>query len=150
VPLALEAMQTEHEADRTTSLMSDTAESTAAIATGDMLTRLVAVMRGLVLHPARMRTNLDLGNGLIMAEAVMLELGLRLGRQHAHDIVYDAAQTAVLEDRAFGDLLAADPRVTAHLDAGAIAGLLDPTAYTGLCAEMAREAAARARRHAAG
>ena len=150
VPLALEAMQTEHEADRTTSLMSDTAESTAAIATGDMLTRLVAVMRGLVLHPARMRQNLALGNGLIMAEAVMLELGLRLGRQHAHDIVYDAAQTAVLEDRAFGDLLAADARVTAHLDAGTIAGLLDPTGYTGLCAEMAREAAARARRHAAG
>jgi len=150
VPLALEAMQTEHEADRTTSLMGDTAESTAAIATGDMLTRLVAVMRGLVLHPTRMRANLGLGNGLIMAEAVMLELGLRLGRQHAHDIVYDAAQTAVLEDRAFGDLLAADPRVTAHLPPDIIAGLLDPTAYTGLCADMARDAATRARRHAAG
>ena len=61
----------------------------------------------------------------------MLELGLRLGRQHAHDIVYDAAQTAVLEDRAFGDLLAADPRVTAHLDAGAIAGLLEKTSTNG-------------------
>ena len=36
-------------------------------------------------------------------------------------------------------------RVTAHLDAAAIAALLDPTAYTGLCAEMAREAAGRAR-----
>ncbi len=148
VPLALEAMQTEHEADRTTSLMGDTAESTAAIATGDMLTRLVAVMRGLVLHPARMRANLALGNGLIMAEAVMLELGLRLGRQHAHDIVYDAAQAAVLENRAFGDLLAADPRVTAHLPPSSIAGLLDPTEYTGLCATLARDAAARARQHA--
>jgi hypothetical protein len=41
--------------------------------------------------------------------------------------------------------LAADPRITAHLDAKAIAALLDPTAYTGLCAEMARDAAARAR-----
>ena len=141
-------MQTEHEADRTTSLMGDTAESTAAIATGDMLTRLVAVMRGLVLHPARMRANLALGNGLIMAEAVMLELGLRLGRQHAHDIVYDAAQAAVLENRAFGDLLAADPRVTAHLPPSSIAGLLDPTEYTGLCATLARDAAARARQHA--
>ena len=145
VPLALEAMQTEHEADRTTSLMADKAESMAAIATGDMLARLGVVMRGLELHPARMRANLDLGNGLIMAEAVMLELGLRLGRQHAHDIVYDAAQTAALENCAFGDLLAADPRVTAHLDHATIIGLLDPTAYTGLCADMAREAAFRAR-----
>jgi hypothetical protein len=35
--------------------------------------------------------------------------------------------------------------VTAHLGRKAIEGLLDPTAYTGLCAEMAREAAVRAR-----
>ena len=40
VPLALEAMQTEHEADRTTSLMMDSAEARACIATGDMLARL--------------------------------------------------------------------------------------------------------------
>src|ERR1700720_4814531 len=47
VPLALEAMQTEHEADRTTSVMMDAAEARAAIATGDMLSRLVEVLRGL-------------------------------------------------------------------------------------------------------
>ena len=45
--------------------------------------------------------------------------------------------------------LLADPRVTAHLDATQIAALLDPTAYTGLCAEMARDAASRARAIAA-
>jgi adenylosuccinate lyase len=145
VPLALEAMQTEHEADRTTSLMMDSAEARACIETGDMLARLGEVMRGLRLDPARMRHNLDLGGGLIMAEAVMLELGAAIGRQHAHDVVYDAAQAAATGGKSFGDLLAADRRVTAHLDAAAIAALLDPTAYTGLCAEMAREAAKRAR-----
>jgi 3-carboxy-cis,cis-muconate cycloisomerase len=145
VPLALEAMQTEHEADRTTSVMMDSAESRACIATGDMLSRLGEVMRGLRLDPARMRTNLDLGGGLIMAEAVMLQLGAVIGRQHAHDVVYEAAQSAFTENRSFGGLLAADPRVTAHLDAQAIEALLDPTAYTGLCGKMARDAAARAR-----
>src|SRR6195256_5636000 len=107
VPLALEAMTTEHEADRTTSLMMDKAESTACIATGDMLARLGEIMRGLRLDPARMRANLDLGGGLIMAEAVMLDLGAAIGRQHAHDVVYDAAQEAFVEDRSFSDLLAA-------------------------------------------
>jgi adenylosuccinate lyase len=145
VPLALEAMMTEHEADRTTSLMMDTAESRASIATGDMLGRLAEVMRGLRLDPARMRANLDLGGGLIMAEAVMLELGATIGRQHAHDAVYDAAQAAFVEGRPFGELLAADPRVTAHMTREQIAGLLDPTGYTGLCAQMAREGAARGR-----
>jgi adenylosuccinate lyase len=102
-------------------------------------------MRGLRLDPARMRRNLDLGGGLIMAEAVMLKLGAAIGRQHAHDVVYDAAQAAFTEGRPFGALLAADARVSAHLDGNAIAALLDPTQYTGLCADMAHEAARRAR-----
>ncbi len=145
VPLALESMYTEHEADRTTTLMMDSAEARACIATGDMLARLTEVVRGLTLNPERMRANLDLGGGLIVAEAVMLELGKTLGRQHAHDVVYDAAQAAFVEDRPFSSLLAADERVTQHLDRKAIDALLDPTAYTGLCAEMARDAAKRAR-----
>jgi adenylosuccinate lyase len=146
VPLALEAMMTEHEADRTTSLMFDAADARAAIATGDMLSRLAEVLRGLKLDPERMRANLDLGGGLIMAEAVMLNLGKEIGRQNAHDVVYEAAQTAAVEGKSFGELLAADPAVTAHLDAKAVQELLDPTAYTGLCADMARKAASRGRR----
>jgi 3-carboxy-cis,cis-muconate cycloisomerase len=145
VPLALEAMQTEHEADRTTSLIMEAAEARASIALGDSLSRLIEVLRGLRLDPARMRGNLDLGGGLIMAEAIMLNLGAAIGRQHAHDVVYDAAQSAFVEGRPFAEQLAADPRITAHLDAKAIAALLDPTAYTGLCAEMARDATTRAR-----
>jgi adenylosuccinate lyase len=142
-------MQTEHEADRTTSVMMDAAEARAAIATGDMLSRLVEVLRGLRLDPERMRRNLDLGGGLIMAEAVMLNLGKTIGRQHAHDVVYEAAQAAFVEGKSFGALLAADLRVTAHLKLHEIDALLDPAGYTGLCAEMARDAAARARTTAA-
>ncbi|MGE0222589.1 MAG: adenylosuccinate lyase family protein [Acetobacteraceae bacterium] len=145
VPLALEAMMTEHEADRTTSLMMDSAESRACIATGDMLSRLGEIVRGLKLDPARMRANLDLGGGLIMAEAIMLDLGKAIGRQHAHDVVYDSAMTAAEQNTSFSDLLSADKRVTEHMDPKAIEALLDPTAYTGLCADMAREGAARAR-----
>ena len=145
VPLALEAMMTEHEADRTTSLMMDAAEGRACVAMGDILARLGEILRGLDLNPKRMRANLDLGHGLIMAEALMLDLGRAIGRQHAHDVIYDAAQAAFTRETSFSGLLAADPRVTAHMDAAAIQGMLDPTAYTGLCARMAREQAARAR-----
>jgi 3-carboxy-cis,cis-muconate cycloisomerase len=59
VPLALEAIQTEHEADRTTSLMMDAAEARACIAMGDALSRLSEVVRGLRLDPERMRHNLQ-------------------------------------------------------------------------------------------
>ena len=145
VPLALEAMQTEHEADRTNSLMIREATARACILTGDMLVRLDMILTGLQVKPDRMRQNLDIGGGLIMAEAVMLKLGLQIGRQHAHDVVYEAAQTAFVEGQSFAGLLAADKRVTDHVTPEEIAALLDPTDYVGLCAEMAREAAGRAR-----
>lgn len=149
VPFALESMQTEHEADRTTSLTFDSAEGHACILTGDMLVRLVAVLRGLKLDPARMRKNLDLSGGLIVAEAVMLELGATIGRQTAHDVVYDAAQASVIEGKSFAAALMEDQRVSSRLSQEAIQKLLDPTAYTGLCAQMAHEAARRARTAAA-
>ena len=145
VPLALEAMQTEHEADRTTSLMMRTAESRACIASGDLLARLISIMAGLSLNPARMRANLDLSGGLIMAEAVMLTLGKTIGRQHAHDAVYDAAQASAATGRPFAALLLENREVSDHLGRERLAALLDPTAYTGRCAEIARAAAARAR-----
>ena len=145
VPLALEAMQTEHEADRATSLMMREATERACVAAGDALARLAAIVEGLRLDPERMRRNLDLSGGLILAEALMLKLGEAIGRQAAHDVIYESAQAAFTEGRPFADLLAADPRVTAHLAPEAIAGMLDPLSYTGLCAAMAREGAARAR-----
>ncbi|WGF90755.1 class-II fumarase/aspartase family protein [Marinivivus vitaminiproducens] len=150
VPLALEAVQTEHEADRTTHLMLSQAECRVSVVAGDMLARMIELFAGLELHPDRMRENLDRSGGLIMAEAVMLDLGRQIGRQHAHDVVYDAAQATVVEKRPFSELLRADSRVSEHLDPAAIEALLDPTAYTGLCAEMARSAGTQVRRYLAG
>ena len=145
VPFALESMQIEHEADRTSSLTFDSGEARACIATGDMLARLVVLLRELKLDPKRMRANLDLSGGLIVAEAVMLELGATIGRQTAHDVVYDAAPATVTENKSFADLLVEDKRVSSRLDRAAINKLLDPTAYTGLCSRMAHESATRAR-----
>src|SRR5262249_58537997 len=69
VPLALEAMQTEHEADRTTSLIMEAAEARAAIALGDALSRLGAILQGLRRDPARTRRGLAVGRGRIRGQA---------------------------------------------------------------------------------
>jgi adenylosuccinate lyase len=150
VPLALDAMQTEHEADRTTSIMMSRAITQACELTGDMLQRLIALFEGLQVFPARMRANLDLSGGLIMAEALMLELGKTIGRQRAHDAVYDAAQGSVTESRPFREMLAADPHVKAKLTAAQVDALLDPAQYAGLCRQFAERGAASARAIAAG
>jgi adenylosuccinate lyase len=149
VPLALDAMQTEHEADRTTSIMMGRALTQACELTGDMLQRMIALFDGLQVFPERMRRNLDLSGGLIMAEALMLELGKQIGRQRAHDAVYDAAQGSVVQGRPFREMLAEDASIGQGLTPSQVETLLDPARYTGLCGQFAERGAAQARRIAA-
>ena len=149
VPLALDAMQTEHEADRTTSIMMGRALVQACELTGDMLQRMISLFDGLQVFPERMRQNLDLSGGLIMAEALMLELGKQIGRQRAHDAVYEAAQGSVVQGRPFREMLAEDKHIIGGLTPSQVDALLDPARYTGLCRQFAERGAARAREIAA-
>jgi adenylosuccinate lyase len=147
VPLALEAVQSEHEADHCPSIAFE-AVTRGSVLIGEALERIHLIVAGLRLNPERMRSNLDLSGGMISAEAVMLELGKTIGRQHAHDAVYEAAQAAVSENISFPDRLAADRRVTEHLSRSAIEGLLDPASHTGLSARIAQVQAEVARKFA--
>jgi 3-carboxy-cis,cis-muconate cycloisomerase len=147
VPLALEAVQSEHEADHTPGIAFE-AITRGSILIGEALERIFLITGGLRLNPQRMRSNLDLSGGMISAEAIMLELGKTIGRQHAHDVVYEAAQAAGSQNISFPDRLAADHRVTAHLSRNAIDALLDPASHTGFSARIAYQQAEVARRFA--
>ena len=92
VPMSLEAMQTEHEADKTTSMMINVAIDRSCELADKIVSSSIDIFTDLKVFPDRMRKNLDLSGGLIMSEQIMLELGKKLGRQRAHDVVYDAAQ----------------------------------------------------------
>ncbi|HYF18824.1 MAG TPA: 3-carboxy-cis,cis-muconate cycloisomerase, partial [Ramlibacter sp.] len=85
----------------------------------------------LQVDPARMRANLDLTKGLVVSEAVMMGLGPALGRQRAHDLVYDICRQAVKQQRPLLDLLAEHPEINRHLDRAALARLCDPVNYLG-------------------
>jgi len=145
VPLAMEAMLSDHEADGSRAVMMGRALAPAIELTGDILVRMNELFAGLRVFPERMRQNLDLSGGLIMSESLMLTLGRELGRQRAHDAVYEAAQEAAVSGESFAALLAARPEVQGHLDAERINALLDPIAYTGDSAQQAVEQATRAR-----
>ncbi len=149
VPLAMEAMLSDHEADGSRAVMLGRALVPAIELTGDILVRMNELFEGLRVFPERMRQNLDLSGGLIMSESLMLTLGRELGRQRSHDAVYEAAQEAAVSGESFAALLAARPEVQGHLDSERIAALLDPAAYTGDSARQATEQAARAREVAA-
>jgi 3-carboxy-cis,cis-muconate cycloisomerase len=94
------------------------------------------VLEGLEVDPERMRANLDLTNGLVVSEAVMMGLGPYLGREYAHDLVYDICRVAIRDNRPLLDLLVENEEVSRHLDRAALASLCDPANYLGLSGEM--------------
>jgi 3-carboxy-cis,cis-muconate cycloisomerase len=79
----------------------------------------------------RMRANLELTHGALLAERVTTALAPALGRHAAHELVQAAAQEAFASERPLGEVLAADGEVTAHVDRDEIARLLDPAGYLG-------------------
>ena len=102
-----------------------------------------ALLEGLEVDEARMRANLDLTHGLVASEAVMMGLGPHLGRERAHDLVYDLCREAIKQNRPLLDLLAANAEITRHLDRAALARLCDPANYLGLSGVMVDRVLAR-------
>jgi 3-carboxy-cis,cis-muconate cycloisomerase len=91
---------------------------------------------GLQVDEKRMRANLDITKGLIVSEAVMMGLGPKLGRQYAHDLVYDVCRKVVATGRPLADLLAENAEVAKHLTRAEIDKLCDPANYLGQAGEM--------------
>jgi 3-carboxy-cis,cis-muconate cycloisomerase len=84
----------------------------------------------------RMRANLDLTHGALLAERVTTALAPALGRHAAHELVRDAAQAAFLSERPLGDVLAERDDVTEHVGRDDLARLLDPAEYLGATDEL--------------
>src|SRR6266404_149472 len=103
-------------------------------------------LSGLIVDEKRMAANLDISRGLIVAEAVMMGLAPDIGRQEAHDVVYDACRVANEKGMTLADALSADPRVSARIDRATIERLTSPKNYLGLAPEMVDRVLAASKR----
>jgi len=109
------------------------------------------LVEGLEVDAERMRANLDLTRGMIVSEAVMMGLGPHLGRQRAHDLVYDICRKVAASGEPLLELLARNAEISRHLTRAELEKLCDPARYLGLAGEMvdrvlAREGGGEARR----
>jgi 3-carboxy-cis,cis-muconate cycloisomerase len=96
----------------------------------------LGIFDGLVVHADAMRTNLERTGGQIVAEAVMMRLAEHVGRQRAHDLVYEACLVAGQTGSALRAVLLANPEIAAALSPEEVDHLLDPAHYTGLAADF--------------
>jgi 3-carboxy-cis,cis-muconate cycloisomerase len=145
VPLMLGAMAQDHERATGPWQSEQLALPQILVLASGALAHAEAIAAGMTVDAARMRANLDESGGLILAEAVMMALAERIGRGAAHDLVEHACAQAIAAHRPLFDVLAADARITAHLDRDRLAALLDPARYVGEAPDVVDRVVARAR-----
>ncbi|UVM06340.1 3-carboxy-cis,cis-muconate cycloisomerase [Pseudomonas laurylsulfatiphila] len=95
------------------------------------LQQALLIAQGLEVDAGRMAHNLDLTQGLVLAEAVSIVLAQRVGRDTAHHLLERCCKRAVAEQRHLRAVLGDEPQVTAELSAAELDHLLDPAHYLG-------------------
>ncbi|WP_214408491.1 class-II fumarase/aspartase family protein [Sphaerisporangium fuscum] len=148
VSTALTAMSGDHERDSRSlrlewACVPDVSHYTLSAAD---ITRLV--VDGLIIHTDRMRQNTEHVAGQVVSERLMLALGKHVGKQTAHEHVYELSQ----ESRSTGtplEELVRQNGVAQHLSAEELDGIFDPSSYLGASAELTMYTVAQARAWAA-
>ncbi len=118
----------------------------AFVLAGGAIENALCVLDGLIVNEARMAANLDMLNGMVMSEAVMMGLAPHLGRNQAHDVVYEACARCADGKLTLREVLLADERISANLSPAQIDAMLDPARYLGSAPAMVDRVLALVRR----
>ena len=102
-----------------------------ALVTSGGLGAVADLAQAIEVDPARLRANVDVTHGLIMAEAISFALAAKIGKPEADRIVEEASRQAAAEKRSLQNVLSDDPRVTAHIDGPALGRMFEPMSYQG-------------------
>jgi 3-carboxy-cis,cis-muconate cycloisomerase len=104
--------------------------------TAGSLHHVIEAVKDLEIRTGRMLENLEQTQGLIFAEAAMMALARRIGRDSAHELVEAASRRAIQQSQHLRVVLSADRAVTKHLSATEIEALFDPLSYTGMAQQF--------------
>jgi len=144
-PLALEAMQPTHEGDAANNQMMYTLIDQACPLAYELVCAMDELLICLKLAPENMRRNVASSGQTMAAENAMMVLAPAFGRTQAYERVKHAIADAGQRGIPLADLLLEDASVRGAVDEAALRAALDPAAYTGCSAEMARNMAVAAR-----
>ncbi len=136
VGLMQEAMCVEHERDGAAWRMEWKALPEACLMLGVMLAQSKYVLAGLKVNVGKMRSNLDLLGGFLLSERVMFALSDKVGKQTAHELVYEASMHGMEHGITFEKSLLENKQVREALSEKELRAALDPTTYVGLAPKI--------------
>ena len=141
----LENMVIEHERDGSAWRGEWKALPESCLMMGGLLAMMKSVTEGLGVNVEKMRANLDLLGGFLLSERVMFALSAKVGKQTAHELVYEASMHGIEGGLTFEQSLMQNPRVRAALTERELKAALDPTRYVGRAPQIVDEVLAQTR-----
>jgi 3-carboxy-cis,cis-muconate cycloisomerase len=95
------------------------------------LSRTAEVLKGMQVDPDAMQRNIEHTNGLVMAEAVMMALAVRVGRANAHHLMELACKKSIEENRHLKAVISEMESIKQSLSAEQLDEIFRPTSYLG-------------------
>lgn len=133
------------EADSTSNMLFDSLMTEAWELMTEILIRAEELTRTLTIHRERLRQNAELNQGLDNSEYIMMFFAQRIGKDKAHELVYELAIESELTKQNYRDVLVANEDVRAAFTEEELLAMLKPENYIGLSSQLAKYIAQKGR-----
>ncbi|MEW5423316.1 adenylosuccinate lyase [Amorphus sp. 3PC139-8] len=141
--MMLEAMVQEHERDGIAWKSEWKSVPETCLVTGAILFQAAGLLKGLRVNQDAMARNVDMMKGYLLSERVMLELGDKVGKNTAHEWLYEASMSGIEKGLSFADALRAHHEVADVFTDEEIEKLTEPSRYLGAVGESIDRVLAR-------
>ncbi|WP_102960478.1 adenylosuccinate lyase [Mangrovicella endophytica] len=143
--MMMEALVQEHERDGIAWKSEWKAVPEAVLVTGAILFQALALLKGLRIDKTKMQANVEMMKGYLLSEKVMLELGAKVGKNTAHEWLYEASMSGIEKGMSFADALSGHHEIADTFSSAEIDELTQPAQYLGTIGEQIDRVVARER-----
>ena len=110
----------------------------------EVIIRAEELTRTLYVNKERLLKNANINKGLDNSEYVMMNVAAKLGKDAAHQLLYDKAMKTELEGKNYLQVLLDDEVLSSMFTKEELEKMIAPSSYTGICSVLARELADKA------
>jgi adenylosuccinate lyase len=134
--LIQEAMVCENEGFASHANLTDTSIAEASVCVASLAAGLDQLIEGIEVNTVAMQRNLNLTNGLIVGEALMMQVGRELGRHVAHHAMYEITNAVVDQGVSLEQAIRSHPALQSHTFQQSLGELIQPSNYMGESAQL--------------
>lgn len=124
------------EADSTSNMLFDGVMTQALELMTEILMRAEELTRTLTVDEEKMKENAALNAGLDNSEYIMMQIAQHIGKDQAHELVYELAIEAELTHKSYKEILMNNQTITQLFSVEEIEEMLKPENYIGLSATI--------------